>query len=199
MELGRPLIYLIGLESGLYQVNYPAYIIDDSPATLTFRVEVDVEPRLIDPTRIDVGSRAPARQYATVTAKRRLHQHRFRQLVVRAYRSRCAVCQIRHSPLIDAAHILEDRDERGLPEIPNGLALCKIHHAAYDANILGVSPDYLVHIRSDVLAERDGPMLRWGLQEMDRRSLQVPRAPLQQPNREFLAERFEVFAKGSPS
>ena len=196
MDLHRPLVYLIGLEKGLYQVNHPAYVTDDSPTTLTFRVEVDVDSRLVDPSHVDVSSRAPARQYATVTAKRRLHQHRFRQLVVAAYRTRCAVCQIRHSPLIDAAHILEDRDERGLPEIPNGLALCKIHHAAYDANILGVSPDYLVHIRSDILAERDGPMLKWGLQEMDKQPLQVPRIPLQQPNREFLAERFEIFRRG---
>jgi putative restriction endonuclease len=63
---------------------------------------------------------------------------------------------------------LDGRHERpGLPEVPNGLALCKIHHSAYDVNILGVSPDYRVHIRSDVLREHDGPMLRWGLQEMD--------------------------------
>jgi putative restriction endonuclease len=64
---------------------------------------------------------------------------------------------------------LDGRHERpGLPEVPNGLALCKIHHSAYDVNILGVSPDYRVHIRADVLREHDGPMLRWGLQEMDR-------------------------------
>jgi putative restriction endonuclease len=60
---------------------------------------------------------------------------------------------------------LDGRHERpGLPEVPNGLALCKIHHSAYDVNILGVSPDYRVHIRSDVLREHDGPMLKWGLE-----------------------------------
>jgi hypothetical protein len=59
---------------------------------------------------------------------------------------------------------LDGRHERpGLPEVPNGLALCKIHHSAYDVNILGVSPEYRVHIRSDVLREHDGPMLKWGL------------------------------------
>ena len=78
---------------------------------------------IVDPARADVVSRAPAREYATVTAKRRLHQHRFRQLVVRAYRTRCAVCHLKHENLLDAAHILEDKHERGLPEVPNGLAL----------------------------------------------------------------------------
>jgi putative restriction endonuclease len=96
-------------------------------------------------------------------------------------------------PSVDAAHILEDRHERGLPEVPNGLALCKIHHSAYDVNILGVSPDYRVHIRSDVLREHDGPMLKWGLQEMDRAELWVPGREGQRPNREFLAERFGRF------
>lgn len=195
MELRRPLIYLIGVEKGLYQVNYPAYVTGDSPSTLTFRVEIDVDSRLVDPSRVDIGMRAPARQYATITAKHRLHQRRSRQLVVSAYRTQCAICRIRHAPLIDAAHILEDRHERGLPEIPNGLALCKIHHAAYDANILGVSPDYLIHIRPDVLLERDGPMLRWGLQAMNQRPLHVPHILSQRPNRDFLAERFDTFAQ----
>jgi len=41
--------------------------------------------------------------------------------------------------------------------VPNGLALCKIHHAAFDMNILGIRPDHVVEIRTDVLEERDGP------------------------------------------
>ena len=41
----------------------------------------------------------------------------------------------------------------------NGLALCKIHHAAYDSRILGVSPDLVVQIRADILDETDGPLL----------------------------------------
>jgi len=193
MELHRPLIYLIGLAKGLYQVVHPVYVTADSPGALTFRIEADAESWVFDPTHADVAERAPAREYATVTAKRRLHQHRFRQLVVHAYRTRCAVCRLRHENLLDAAHILEDRHERGLPEVPNGLALCKIHHSAYDVNILGVSPDYRVHIRADVLREHDGPMLRWGLQEMDKAGLWLPGKEEQQPNREFLAERFERF------
>ena len=45
----------------------------------------------------------------------------------------------------------------------------------------------------DVLREHDGPMLRWGLQEMDRKELWVPGREEQRPNREFLAERFGRF------
>ena len=71
------------------------------------------------------------------------------------------------SKLLDAAHIVGDRrHERGDPMVPNGLAMCKIHHAAFDTNILGIRPDRVVEIRSDILEEHDGPMLRHGLQEL---------------------------------
>jgi putative restriction endonuclease len=193
LELGRPLIYLIGLEKGLYQALFPAYVTADSPSELTFRLELDVDVAVLDPTRADVFGRAPAREYATRAVKVRLHQRRFRQLVVRAYQSQCAICRLRKEPLLDAAHILEDRHERGLPEIPNGLSLCKIHHAAYDVNILGVDPDSLVHVNADVLQEKDGPMLTWGLQKMDKVELWVPRSEAHKPNREFLAARYERF------
>ena len=87
----------------------------------------------------------------------------------------------------------QDRDERGRPEVPNGLSLCKIHHAAYDANILGVAPDYLVHVRRDILEEHDGPMLKHGLQDMDGHRIILPRVALKRPNPEYLEARFTQF------
>jgi putative restriction endonuclease len=95
--------------------------------------------------------------------------------------------------LLDAAHILADKDERGRPEVPNGLALCKIHHGAFDADILGISPDHRIAIRADILQEIDGPMLKHGLQEMNDRFIVVPERAALRPNRDFLAERFERF------
>ena len=77
--------------------------------------------------------------------------------------------------------------------MPNGLALCKMHHAAYDADILGVAPDYLVHVRRDVLEEDDGPMLRHGLQEMNGHRIILPREAIKRPNQEYLEERFGRF------
>lgn len=35
----------------------------------------------------------------------------------------------------------------------NGMALCKIHYASFDAHILGIRPDFVVEIREDILAE----------------------------------------------
>lgn len=192
-ELGRPLIYLVGERKGLYQAFFPVYVTGDDPSHLTFNLEVDAPVTVLDPTRVSVELRAVAREYATRSVKVRLHQRRFRQLVVHAYRVRCAICQLRHEALLDAAHILPDRHERGIPEIPNGLALCKIHHSAYDVHILGIDADYRVHLREDILREKDGPMLRWGLQEMDKRRLWIPSDNSKKPNRDFLQERFKLF------
>ena len=76
----------------------------------------------------------------------------------------------------------------------HGLALCKIHHAAFDQNMLGISPDYVVHIDRDLMEEIDGPMLKHGLQEMLGRALTLPGRVKDRPDRELLAERWEGFA-----
>lgn len=191
MQERRPLIYLYGVVPGLYEPLFPCYVVADEPGELAFHVTVDapgIEPRPV-PAELDVSARR--RAYATAAVKVRLHQHRFRLLVVSAYQERCAICRLRHPELLDAAHILPDRDERGRPEVPNGLSLCKIHHGAYDANILGVAPDYIVHIRRDVLEEHDGPMLLHGLQELHGSRIVLPRR--HHPKPEYLEERFGQF------
>jgi len=192
LELKRPLIYFYGVGPGVYEAIAPVYVVGDDPARLTFKIEADASG-LGDNTLMHGGAEAPLKAYATSIVKRRLHQHRFRELVVSAYSEKCSVCQIRHSILLDAAHILPDHDKRGLPEVPNGLALCKIHHSAYDANIMGIDPDRRIHIREDILDEADGPMLRHGLQEMNGLSIHVPDRAELKPNREYLGERFERF------
>jgi hypothetical protein len=103
----------------------------------------------------------------------RLHQESFRRRVLRAYRERCTVCQLRHVELLEAAHILPDGHPRGEPIVANGLSLCKLHHAAFDLHILGITPDCVVRIRADILAENDGPMLQHGLKDMEGRKLAV--------------------------
>jgi putative restriction endonuclease len=112
-----------------------------------------------------------------------------------AYEETCAVCRLRHWELLDAAHILPDKHPLGEPVVPNGLALCKLHHAAFDADILGVRPDLKIEVRHDVLREADGPMLKVGLQGFDGQIITVPRQKSLRPNVDFLAERYERFRK----
>ncbi|MBK7970295.1 MAG: HNH endonuclease [Bacteroidetes bacterium] len=111
----------------------------------------------------------------TVEVKKRMHQEEFRDNVLSVYGCQCALCKIRHLPLLDAAHIVPDKHELGLPKITNGLSLCKIHHAAYDANLMGISPDYKIHVKLDLLEEIDGPMLQHGIKELHQAPIQLPK------------------------
>jgi putative restriction endonuclease len=195
MELQRPLIYLLGIGGGRYVAEWPAYVIGDSPQELTFTVEFSGSRELLlSPAGVVAD---PARAYATRLTRQRLHQRAFRLKVLRAYRETCAVCRLKQVRLLDAAHIVRDSDPLGIPSESNGLALCKLHHAAFDQNILGVRPDYVVEIRSDVLDEVDGPMLVHGLQGFQGSGLIIPRRPAERPNRELLEIRYEEFRSAS--
>jgi putative restriction endonuclease len=125
--------------------------------------------------------------------RERVHQPIFRAKVIRAYDVQCAMCRLKHAELLDAAHILPDTHERGLPVVTNGLSLCKIHHAAFDNNIVGIRPDLVVEVRREVLLEIDGPMLKHGLQEMNGARLTVPRHRSLQPDTARLEERYAQF------
>jgi putative restriction endonuclease len=186
----RPLIYLVAVDPGVYDAVLPVYVTGDEPGALQFTLAAD---QLMAQVHGDPALTAVRREYATRAVMQRLHQQQFRRLVLGAYREQCAICRLRHVELLDAAHILPDRDPRGEPVVTNGLGLCKIHHSAYDAHIIGIDPDAGVHVRVDILDEVDGPMLRHGLQAVHGTQLVLPRREDHRPNRDFLAERFDRF------
>lgn len=191
-----PLVYLYGLVPGEYLAVWPAFIVGDDPQTLSFQVAVDASDVALTTTAAyDDSSAGERRQYVTRLVQQRLHQQGFRLRVIRAYQERCTVCRLHHSELLDAAHILPDGHPKGDPVVSNGLALCKLHHAAFDSNILGIQQDLVIHIREDVLREKDGPMLQHGLQGFEGLSILIPNTKRLQPDRDFLAERYELFRK----
>ena len=196
MRRQAPLVYLYGLVPGRYLPVWPAYIVGDDPRALAFKVAVDDARLLHLGSRIEEAAETEARRkYVTRSTRQRLHQQSFRQRVLAAYHQCCAICRLRHEELLEAAHILPDGHPRGEPVVPNGLALCKLHHAAFDAHLLGIRPDLQVEIMPALLREPDGPMLRHGLQGFHGSRISVPRRSVLQPNREFLAERYEWFKK----
>ena len=190
MELGVPVLCLRGVVSGLYMVE-GALIVEDDPATLTFTVYPAPLESVEAGLPLDMG--AASHRYYVRTVKQRVDQQAFRHAVLHAYRTRCSVCRLKHPELLDAAHIVAHADG-GEAVVPNGLSMCKIHHAAFDADILGVRPDLVVEIRDDILHEIDGPMLRYGLQEMHGSRLLVPRKPELQPDPGYLGRRYSAFA-----
>jgi putative restriction endonuclease len=191
MDRQRPLLYLVAIDPGVYDAILPTYVIGDDQARLQFTLVVDQASALSGDMSAPIT--IARREYATRAVMQRLHQQHFRRVVLRAYGERCAICRLGHVTLLDAAHILVDSHPLGAPIVPNGLGLCKIHHSAFDANILGIDPDARVHIRASILEEIDGPMLKHGLQETHGSRLVLPRNAGDRPKREFLEERFAEF------
>ena len=108
-------------------------------------------------------------------------------------RGRCSLSGLSEKRLLDAAHIIPDANEQlGQPVVPNGLPLSKIHHAAFDAYLIGIDPDYRVHVSYRLLEQRDGKMLE-ALKLLDGGKVHLPRRSTDFPDRERLAQRYELF------
>ncbi|OPY89743.1 MAG: hypothetical protein A4E73_02853 [Syntrophaceae bacterium PtaU1.Bin231] len=190
-----PLIYFHGVVPGKYLATWPVYVIDDDPVGLTFTVAVDVlRGSARDDPYAEPEEDVLRRRYITSEIRIRLHQRGFREKVIAAYRSQCAFCRLRYGELLDAAHIIPDNEPDSRPTIDNGMALCKLHHAAFDSFLVGVDPDFRIHVRPDVLEEEDGPMLVHGLKELNRTRIILPRYESQWPNRDYLDRRYQRFA-----
>ena len=163
-DLGLPIILLLKISTGVFVPIFPVYVLGDDAANRQFVLALDESLRLIanplDPTDAE-------RRYAARVVTQRLHQAEFRGRVIRAYRTRCAVCSLRHGELLDAAHIVPDGEPLGQPVVSNGLSLqdpsrgvrpqLTWHHA-----------NLIVRINNGLLAEIDGPMLEHGLKGMHR-------------------------------
>ncbi|MDP9988457.1 putative restriction endonuclease [Arthrobacter oryzae] len=196
MKENLPLIWFFGVAPGLFQPVFPVFLIDEEMDKHQFIVDIDPQREFFEG---DVDLESPlevdaVKRYGTRIARTRLHQRLFRSTVINAYGTRCAICNLRHSILLDAAHIIPDSREDSLPTVVNGMAMCKIHHAAFDAKILGIRPDLIVEIRDDILAEIDGPMLKHGLQERHRQKLMsVPTKKADRPSPSLLEEAYSRF------
>ncbi len=195
MQHKIPLIYLFGVVKGLYQPFWPVFIVNDEPDKLSFSVAVDEAKVGITPAGVAEQDIFGRRLYKTIEARQRMHQQSFRIRVLLAYHERCAICRLKHQELLEAAHILPDSHPKGLPLVSNGLALCSLHHGAFDRQILGIRPDYIIEVRKDVLNETDGPMLKHGLQGFHGQTIMVPKPDQLKPDQAALEERFELFKK----
>ena len=200
IQTGMPIFVLRKYGPNFYVPIFPSYVVgEDLERELVF---IAMEDSIRTAFQIG-GSEALDKAYVERVVRQRVHQPMFRARVMQAYtlpsqtgssRPTCAICRLQHPELLDAAHIVADADA-GEARVTNGLALCKIHHAAYDENLVGIAPDYRVHVNHDLLAEVDGPMLTHGFQAMHLQKLALPARSADWPSPENLEQRFEVFAR----
>lgn len=202
MERHLPLVWFIGIgyvpgtRTQVFRPEFPVWLVAEEPEQHQFVVAVDESQQAL-PTDAEPRVLEITRRYNSRLVLTRHHQPLFRSAVLHAYERRCAVCRLPFAELLDAAHIQAD-SRGGAARVSNGLALCKIHHGAFDANLIGISADYVVHVKESVLETFDGPTLQHSIKEMNGETLrQLPRARAEQPDRDLLAERFESFAAAS--
>lgn len=201
MERGLPLMWLVGIgyvggKTQLFDVRFPVYLVGEEPSQHQFVVALEAGQQFVPPEQ-SPGALEIVKRYNERIVKTRYHQPIFRARVIHAYEERCAMCRLPFTELLDAAHIKPD-SQGGSASINNGLSLCKIHHGAYDSNIIGISPDYKIHVKESVLATFDGPTLQHSIKEMNGETLrQIPAEKKLQPDRDLLAERFEAFREAS--
>lgn len=201
MRRRLPLVYFKAVSQGWYLPVFPVFVALEDPSRLSFRIAVDPAYGLGVPTAAlgsrddSVDSPLSIKRYVHSMVRSRLHQGRFRIDVLTAYRERCCLCHLGHRELLDAAHIIPDSEPGGDPIVQNGLSLCKIHHAAFDQNLLGISPDYEIHVNRELMEERDGPMLKHGIQELHGSRLVLPGSMAKRPDRERLERRYERFMR----
>ena len=188
-----PVIYFLGIAPGRYQAIVPVYVAGWDAKALKARIAFGApdQQELVAPQDVQ------ERRYALRTVKQRLHQASFREAVISAYQGRCSLSGLPEKRLLDAAHIIPDANERlGQPVVPNGLPLSKIHHAAFDAYLIGIDPDYRVHVSDRLLEQRDGKMLEV-LKLLDGGKMHLPRRSADFPDRDRLAQRYELFKKAA--
>ena len=191
-QLQVPIIYFVGTRPGWYRPEWPVFLTGDDPIA---RAVTLTPGRMVGPydEREPVLPDYPIeRRYAVRETRARLHQTRFRARVLPAYANQCAICRLKETRLLDAAHIVGDLEEKGLPVVSNGLSLCTIHHRAFDEDLVGISPDYEVRVAQRLLEEEDGPMLDL-LKKAHATAIQIPRSKALRPDRELLAVRFDAF------
>lgn len=189
MKNGVPFIYFLGTAPGIYRALIPSFVIGWDAASLKASIAFSAD----EETESKPPETGAERRYALRQVQQRLHQASFREAVIAAYSGRCALSGLREPVLLDAAHIIEDRHERlGQPVVQNGIPLAKTHHAAFDAHLIGIDPDFKVHVADRILEQKDGPTLE-ALKRLHSNRIYLPSRGKDSPDRDRLAVRFELF------
>lgn len=100
------------------------------------------------------------RQWQEIQVKKPLRkQNDFRKAVLEAYKYQCAVCDVKTSELLRAAHIIpvvnSDDDT-----IQNGICLCANHEIAFDNGLLRIFPDGCAYFAGNSTQETETLKLR---------------------------------------
>ena len=111
---------------------------------------------------------------------------KFRQIVLRAYNYQCAICgyDLRHDSVsigLEAAHV-KWKQHGGPCIVNNGLALCSLHHSAFDMGAIGLDCNLKIKVSSGVNGNHIVEKLFW---DFDGKNILLPRM-----KNDYLHDRF---------
>lgn len=190
-DLRLPIIYFYGVSPGVYRAIYPCYVEDIKGLLCYVSISNKLSSDVVreDPYQSDLINK----RYILRETKFRLHQASFRSAVLAAYGNTCAMTGLPIAKLLDAAHIIPDANPDGRASVENGICLSKIHHKAYDANLIGIDPDYKIHVSKELLGTTDGPILELCLKGLNGKSILLPKLSRNWPSKDALSDRFTGF------
>ncbi len=152
-----------------------------SLAVKTFEVQ-KVKKKLVDALKPENYEPIDStKKRGMVTRESLIRTRGFREAIIEVYDFSCAVCGLRlQSPNflgweVEAAHIVPHRF-RGRDDIWNGIALCHLHHWAFDAGWFTLRLDFTLEVseKIDVLPKDQGRVENYDLMRaMKRRTLKV--------------------------
>lgn len=144
-----------GFDEALKLSNIPISRKEILP-TKSFEVQKIVN-KLIEAPKVENYNPVDSQKRVTKTTRETILRNRgFRQAVVEAYKCKCAICGLKiQSPdalswEVEAAHIVPNRSF-GRDDVCNGIALCHLHHWAFDVGWFALSDDYSIQVSSKIV------------------------------------------------
>ncbi len=114
------------------------------PEEVQLLEEIAEDPEDVD--EAEILEEVPAeRQYAVISTRKALRDINFRSRVLTAYSHQCAMCGVQLK-LLDAAHILPAAHPDSTDQTSNGVALCALHHRAFDRSLVTFDNDHRIHV-----------------------------------------------------
>ena len=196
MNRKAPLIYFIGLRESTYQPVFPVWVEDfDTEAGYVLLAAADIKDnRLSSVTAVRENlPQAVEKSWSLRTAWARNHQAWFSTRIKTAYQWRCAFSGLPIRELLVGAHIIPDA-EGGPASVHNGICMTTLHHTAFDSNLLGIDPDFRIHVSPLLRDNKDGALLA-NLKSLEGQQLRLPGNLVDRPDLTLLERRFKKFQR----
>ncbi len=150
-------------------------------------------PSFIDANTLLINETSTLKTESLAIVKQRRNQAYFREAVMTMYDRKCLVTGLHSDPLIEVAHIVPWAENEALRLVTaNALTLNPLIHRAYDANLIGIDPDMVIHVDEELILASEGD-LRTLFLNVDGHQLALPEHA--RPAADYLDAHYQGFLK----